>query len=491
VIKLIEELAAEAGTSRWDWEEPKLDDGILSSLKSLAESKIKASYDITEKQERSNALSQAREEVFAELVSEKTSETDANLMATAFKKVEAELVRGRILNGDPRIDGRTTRTVRPISVRTRVLPRVHGSALFTRGETQALVTCTLGTARDEQRIDALGGEYYDRFLMHYNMPPFATGETGRSGPPKRREVGHGRLAKRGLAAVMPDLEEFGYSLRLVSEITESNGSSSMASVCGGSLALMDAGVPITSDVAGIAMGLIQDGPRFAVLSDILGDEDHLGDMDFKVAGTEKGITALQMDLKVDSVSREIMAAALEQAKEGRLHILGEMRKTLSQPQQKLSEHAPNIIKMKISVDKIREVIGKGGVTIRSITEATGANIDVEDDGSISISGASFAVCNAAKERIESITAELELGKIYEGHVTKILDFGAIVSISPNSDGLLHISQIANERVEKVTDYLSENQTIRVKVIKLDEKGRVRLSMKGLDGSAPAEAVAEG
>jgi len=484
---LIEELASEVGKPKWNWEEPTLDAETIGRIKEIASDKVREAYDVTEKQARTEALAQIREKVQSEVLGDDSDDTRANLVSGTFKKIEAELVRNKILDGNPRIDGRTTRTVRPISVRTGLLPRAHGSALFTRGETQALVVCTLGTARDEQRIDALAGEYFDRFLMHYNMPPFATGETGRSGPPKRREVGHGRLAKRGLAAVLPDLEEFGYPVRVVSEITESNGSSSMASVCGGSLALMDAGVPLEADVAGIAMGLIKDGDRFAVLSDILGDEDHLGDMDFKVAGTENGITALQMDLKIDSISEEIMAAALEQAKEGRLHILGEMRKVLSAPRESLSEHAPSVLKMKISVDKIREVIGKGGVTIRGLTEATGATIDIDDDGSITIAGANLGVCNAAKEKIEAITTDLELGKIYEGQVTKILDFGAIVSISPNNDGLLHISQIAKERVEKVTDYLQERQTIRVKVIKMDEKGRIRLSMKGLDEEEESSA----
>ncbi len=480
VIEAITELATEAGNPVWEWTEPSLEESKIGKIKDLATSKIEAAYGVVEKQARSKALSEAKETAISELVTEETSEVEANLISSTLKKIEAGIVRNKILDGEPRIDGRTTREIRPISVRTGVLPRTHGSALFTRGETQALVTCTLGTARDEQRIDSLGGEYFDRFLVHYNMPPFATGETGRAGPPKRRETGHGRLAKRGLMAILPDLDKFGYSLRLVSEITESNGSSSMASVCGGSLALMDAGVNVSNDVAGIAMGLIKEGDRFAVLSDILGDEDHLGDMDFKVAGTEDGITALQMDLKIDSIDQEIMSVALDQAKEGRLHILGEMRKVISQSRDQVSEHAPSVLKMKINVDKIREVIGKGGSTIKSITESTGANIDIDDDGTISISGVSLSVCNAAKEKIEAITTELELGKVYEGRVTKILDFGAIVSILPSNDGLLHISQIAKEHVEKVTDYLSENQEIRVKVIKMDDKGRIKLSMKDLD-----------
>ncbi len=478
VIDAIEELAREAGRPKWEWSDPELDPGRLERLRGLAGERIQVAYGMVEKQPRQQELARIKEEVAAEMAGDEgADDADANLVKGALKKIEAGVVRERILRGEPRIDGRTTRTVRPISVRTGLLPRAHGSALFTRGETQALVSCTLGVARDEQRIDSLYGEYYDRFLVHYNMPPFATGETGRTGPPKRREVGHGRLAKRGLAAVVPDLEGFGHPVRLVSEITESNGSSSMASVCGGSLALMDAGVPVSADVAGIAMGLIQQDDRFAVLSDILGDEDHLGDMDFKVAGTEDGITALQMDIKIDSIGRPIMAAALEQAREGRLHILGEMRKALSKPRESVSAHAPSVLKMKIGVDKIRDVIGKGGVTIRGITESTGANVDVEDDGSVTVSGPTLAICQAAEEMIKAITTELELGKIYEGKVTKILDFGAIVSILPNSEGLLHISQIANERVEKVTDHLSEGQTIRVKVIKMDDKGRIRLSMK--------------
>ena len=395
-------------------------------------------------------------------------------------------MRGQILNGEPRIDGRDTRTVRPISIRPGVLPRAHGSALFTRGETQALVAATLGTSRDEQRIDALQGEYTDRFMLHYNMPPYATGETGRVGSPKRREIGHGRLAKRALLAVLPTPEEFAYSMRVVSEITESNGSSSMASVCGGCLALMDAGVPLKAHVAGIAMGLIKEGKRFAVLSDILGDEDHLGDMDFKVAGTENGITALQMDIKITGITKEIMHAALVQAREGRLHILGKMREALETPRTELSAYAPRMITMKIKPEKIRDVIGKGGAVIRALTEETGTSIDITDDGTVTIACVSSEGGELARKRIEEITADVEVGRIYDGTVLKLLDFGAIVSVLPGKDGLLHISQIANERVANVSDHLKEGQAVRVKVIEADEKGRLRLSMKAALADAQRE-----
>jgi polyribonucleotide nucleotidyltransferase len=398
--------------------------------------------------------------------------------------LESKIVRGQILSGEPRIDGRNTRTVRPITIRTGLLPRTHGSALFTRGETQAMVAATLGTSRDEQRIDALMGEYSDRFMMHYNMPPYATGETGRVGSPKRREIGHGRLAKRALLAVLPSPEEFAYSLRVVSEITESNGSSSMASVCGGCLALMDAGVPLKAHVAGIAMGLIKEGNRFAVLSDILGDEDHLGDMDFKVAGTEKGVTALQMDIKITGITKEIMQAALVQAREGRLHILEKMRTSLEAPRAELSAWAPRMITIKIKPDKIRDVIGKGGAVIRALTEETGTTIDIQDDGTVTIACVSPEAGELARKRIEDITADVEVGRIYDGTVTKLLDFGAIVSVLPGKDGLLHISQIANERVNAVSDYLKEGQQVRVKVLEADDKGRLRLSMKAV---AAAEA----
>ena len=393
--------------------------------------------------------------------------------------IEAKIVRSQILSGEPRIDGRDTRTVRPIEIRTSLLPRVHGSALFTRGETQALVAATLGTDRDSQRIDALAGEYSEHFMLHYNMPPFATGETGRVGSPKRREIGHGRLAKRALVAVLPDRAEFPYSMRIVSEITESNGSSSMASVCGGCLAMMDAGVPLKAHVAGIAMGLIKEGNRFAVLTDILGDEDHLGDMDFKVAGTTTGVTALQMDIKIQGITKEIMQVALAQAKEARLHILGKMQEAMGGAKQEVSQFAPRLYTMKINPEKIRDVIGKGGSTIRALTEETGCTIDIGEDGTITIASTDADKAAHAKKRIEEITAEVEVGKIYEGPITKILDFGALVNLLPGKDGLLHISQIAHQRVEKVTDYLQEGQVVRVKVLETDEKGRVKLSMKAL------------
>ena len=406
--------------------------------------------------------------------------------------LESKIVRSQVLSGEPRIDGRDTRTVRPIEIRTGVLPRTHGSALFTRGETQALVVATLGTARDEQIIDALEGEYRDRFMFHYNMPPFATGETGRVGSPKRREIGHGRLAKRALVPVLPKAEDFAYSIRLVSEITESNGSSSMASVCGGCLALMDAGVPIKAHVAGVAMGLILDGNRFAVLTDILGDEDHLGDMDFKVAGTANGVTALQMDIKVQGITKEIMQVALAQAKEGRLHILSKMQESMSVVRTELSEHAPRMVTIKIHPDKIREVIGKGGATIQAITKETGCSIDIQDDGTVTIASTSASGMEEAKRQIEGITAEAEVGKIYEGPVVKILEFGALVNILPGKDGLLHISEIAHERVKEVKDFLQEGQVVKVKLLAADDRGRLKLSMKALtpEEGGPLPPVAQ-
>ena len=404
-------------------------------------------------------------------------------------ELESKIVRNQILSGEPRIDGRDTRTVRPIAIRTGVLPRTHGSALFTRGETQAIVVATLGTARDEQRIDALMGEYTDRFMLHYNMPPYATGETGRVGTPKRREIGHGRLAKRALLAVLPTAEEFAYSIRVVSEITESNGSSSMASVCGGSLALMDAGVPTKAHVAGIAMGLIKEGNRFAVLTDILGDEDHLGDMDFKVAGTDRGVTALQMDIKIQGITKEIMAVALSQAREGRMHILHLMQEALPHARAEVSQHAPRMMTFKINPEKIRDVIGKGGAVIRALTEETGTTIDIQDDGTITIASVNADACNVARKRIEDITAEVEVGRIYEGTVLRLLDFGAIVQVLPGKDGLLHISQIAKERVNQVSDYVKEGQVVRVKVLEADDKGRLRLSMKAAAEEAAAAAPA--
>lgn len=479
VIKVINELAAEVGKEPWDWTPPQPDTALIEKITALAAKDINEAFKIKAKSERSAKLAEISNRVFAELITEETSTEEANKIKTEFFNLEAKTVRSQILNGEPRIDGRDTRTVRPISIRTGVLPRTHGSALFTRGETQALVVATLGTGRDEQVIDALQGEYKDRFMLHYNFPPFSTGETGRVGTPKRREIGHGRLAKRALVAVLPSQEEFGYTFRLVSEIMESNGSSSMASVCGGSLALMDAGVPIKAPVAGVAMGLIKEGNRVAVLTDILGDEDHLGDMDFKVAGTEEGVTALQMDIKITGITKEIMQVALSQAKEGRLHILGIMKEAASGVSQELSAFAPRIITMKINPEKIRDVIGKGGAVIRALTEETGATIDIEDDGTIKIGCVSAEAGEEAKKRIEAITAEVEIGQSYEGTVIKLLDFGAIVSLLPGKDGLLHISQIAHQRVNAVSDFLKEGQVVKVKVVEADEKGRVRLSMKAL------------
>ncbi|MCU0842890.1 MAG: polyribonucleotide nucleotidyltransferase, partial [Thiobacillaceae bacterium] len=436
-------------------------------------------YSIKQKQSRIAAVDEIRNRVFAEMISEDMDTTQVNVIKDLFHALEARVVRGRILAGEPRIDGRDTRTVRPIAIRTGVLPRTHGSALFTRGETQAMVVATLGTGRDEQIIDALTGEYTDRFMLHYNMPPFATGETGRVGSPKRREIGHGRLAKRALLACLPTKEEFGYTIRVVSEITESNGSSSMASVCGGSLAMMDAGVPMKDHVAGIAMGLIKEGNRFAVLTDILGDEDHLGDMDFKVAGTVRGVNALQMDIKIQGITKEIMQVALTQAREARLHILGVMQQAIAGPRQEMSQFAPRIITMKINPEKIRDVIGKGGAVIRALTEETGTQIDIGEDGTVKIACTSTESGEMAKKRIEDITAEVEVGRVYDGTVLKILDFGAIVNVLPGKDGLLHISQIAHERVNAVADHLKEGQAVRVKVLEADDKGRLRLSMKAL------------
>jgi polyribonucleotide nucleotidyltransferase len=429
-----------------------------------------------------------RKQVIETLTVGSETPADANAVKNVFFDMEAHIVRGRILSGQPRIDGRDTRTVRPISIRHSVLPRTHGSALFTRGETQALVVATLGTGRDEQIIDALQGEYRERFMLHYNMPPFATGETGRIGAPKRREVGHGRLAKRALFAVLPSQEEFTYSIRVVSEVTESNGSSSMATVCGSSLALMDAGVPLKAHVAGIAMGLIKEGNRFAVLTDILGDEDHLGDMDFKVAGTDRGVTALQMDIKIQGITKEIMAVALAQAREGRLHILEIMKGSLGTHRREVSTYAPRLLTMKINPEKIRDVIGKGGSVIRALTEETGTVIDIEDDGTVTIASVNAEAADAARKRIEALTAEVEVGRVYEGTVLRLLDFGAIVSVLPGKDGLLHISQIANERINNVGDYLKEGQRVKVKVLETDEKGRIRLSMKAVSEEAPAKQV---
>ena len=483
-IQAINELVEVAGKPEWDWQAPAKDEALIARVKELAASQIADAFKLTSKQERTQRLNEIRKAV-RNAVSEgvEIPPSDNELKNILFD-IEAEVVRSRILNGEPRIDGRDTRTVRPIDIRVGVLPRTHGSALFTRGETQAIVVTTLGTGRDEQIIDALDGEYRDRFLLHYNFPPFSTGEAGRFGSPKRREIGHGRLAKRSLAAVLPAPQDFSYTIRVVSEITESNGSSSMASVCGGSLAMMDAGVPLKSAVAGIAMGLIKDGGRFAVLTDILGDEDHLGDMDFKVAGTEDGVTGLQMDLKIDSISPSVMKIALEQAKEGRLHILQLMKDALAEGRGEVSDYAPRMLTMKINPEKIRDVIGKGGAVIRGLQEETGTVIEIEDDGSITISSVSSEGAQAAKAKIEEITAEVEVGRVYEGTVLRILDFGAIVSVLPGRDGLLHVSQIANERVNNVSDYLKEGQVVRVKVLETDEKGRIRLSMKALiEGNA--------
>jgi polyribonucleotide nucleotidyltransferase len=476
-IELIHQLVEEGGKPLWDWQPPTKDDSLIARVSSVAESELRDAYRIRSKQERSQRIKEIGARVEAECVAADASPDARRHAGTVLFDLEAKIVREQILAGEPRIDGRDTRTVRPISIRTGVLPRTHGSALFTRGETQAMVVATLGTARDEQIVDALMGEYRDRFMFHYNMPPYATGETGRVGSPKRREIGHGRLAKRALIAVLPTAEEFAYSLRVVSEITESNGSSSMASVCGASLALMDAGVPTKAHVAGIAMGLIKEGNRFAVLTDILGDEDHLGDMDFKVAGTDRGITALQMDIKIQGITKEIMAVALSQAREGRLHILKLMQEAVPHARTEVSQHAPRMMTFKINPEKIRDVIGKGGSVIRALTEETGTTIDIQDDGSITIASVNAEACNVARRRIEAITAEVEVGRIYEGPVLRLLDFGAIVQLLPGKDGLLHISQIAKERVNQVSDYLKEGQVVRVKVLEADEKGRVRLSMK--------------
>ncbi|SDY80836.1 polyribonucleotide nucleotidyltransferase [Nitrosomonas halophila] len=477
VIQAINELADEAGVTAWDWQPAEKDHALAEKISQLAEADLRNAFTLKHKAARTEAINETWQRVFAELgVGTEEGPSEQAAREIGFE-LESKIVRNSILDGESRIDGRGTRTVRPITIRHGVLPRTHGSALFTRGETQALVVATLGTTRDEQRIDALQGDYTERFMLHYNMPPFATGETGRVGTPKRREIGHGRLAKRALVAVLPPVEEFGYSMRVVSEVTESNGSSSMASVCGGCLALMDAGVPLKAHVAGIAMGLIKEGNRFAVLTDILGDEDHLGDMDFKVAGTENGITALQMDIKIQGITKEIMQVALLQAKEGRLHILGIMKQSLPATRENISVHAPRIIKFKINPEKIRDVIGKGGAVIRALTEETGTTIDITDDGVVTIACVNSEGGEQARKRIEDITADVEVGKIYDGLVLKLLDFGAIVSIMPGKDGLLHISQIANERVENVSDHLKEGQAVRVKVLEADDKGRLRLSMK--------------
>jgi polyribonucleotide nucleotidyltransferase len=478
-INAIEELAEVAAKPAWDWKAPEQNQALAAKIAEIAEADLRKAFEMRLKSARSEALKAISKRVHEEVGVGSEGGPDANTVNDLCFALESKIVRNQILDGEPRIDGRDTRTVRPITIRTGVLPRTHGSALFTRGETQALVTVTLGTGRDEQIIDALAGEYRERFMFHYNMPPYATGETGRYGFTKRREIGHGRLAKRSLVGMLPAAADFGYSLRIVSEITESNGSSSMASVCGGSLALMDAGVPIKDHVAGIAMGLIKEGKRFAVLTDILGDEDHLGDMDFKVAGTEKGLTALQMDLKIESITKEIMMVALAQAREARLHILAQMKQAMSGSRTELSSFAPRIIKIKINPDKIRDVIGKGGVVIRGIQEETGTTIEIEDDGMISIACVSPEGGEAAAKRIKELTADVEVGKIYDGTVLRLLDFGAIVQLLPGRDGLLHISQISHERVNAVADHLKEGQSVKVKVLEADDKGRVRLSMKAV------------
>ena len=482
-INAIHELTAEAGKPAWDWQPAPKNEALIARIAEIAQAEIEQAYTIRSKQQRTEKLREIYEKVEAQLTADAeaagTEVADMNEVHGILFEMEANIVRTNILEGKPRIDGRDTRTVRPIEIRQSIVPRTHGSALFTRGETQALVLTTLGTKQDEQIIDSIMGESRDRFIMHYNMPPFATGETGRVGSPKRREIGHGRLAKRALKAVLPSQEEFNYSIRVVSEICESNGSSSMASVCGGCLSMLDAGVPLKDYVAGVAMGLIKEGNKFAVLTDILGDEDHLGDMDFKVAGTANGVTALQMDIKIEGITAEIMQAALAQAHEGRMHILGKMHEMAGDGVKELSVWAPRMITIKINPEKIRDVIGKGGATIRGLCEETGCQIDVEDDGTVTISSNDTERAAVAKKRIEEITADVEVGKVYEGPVLKILDFGAIVSLLPGKDGLLHISQIANERVNKVTDYLQDGQVVRVKVIGFDEKNRPRLSMKAL------------
>ena len=480
VIGAINELADEVNPEVWAWQPTETDAALEAKIREIAADAIAEAFKIRQKQARTTKLDEAWAAVKEALITEDTDTLAANQIKGIFKQLEADVVRGQILDGQPRIDGRDTRTVRPIDIQTGVLPRTHGSALFTRGETQALAVATLGTSRDEQIIDALSGEYTDRFMLHYNFPPYSTGEVGRMGAPKRREIGHGRLAKRALLAVLPAPEDFSYTMRVVSEITESNGSSSMASVCGGCLSLLSAGVPLKAHVAGIAMGLILEGNKFAVLTDILGDEDHLGDMDFKVAGTTDGVTALQMDIKIQGITKEIMQIALEQAKEARFHILGQMQAAVEGPQE-LSAHAPRLYTMKINQDKIRDVIGKGGETIRALTAETGTEINIAEDGTITIAATSEEAGNAAKKRIEQITAEVEVGKVYEGTVLKILDnnVGAIVSVMPGKDGLVHISQIAHERVNNVGDYLKVGQTVNVKALEVDDRGRVRLSIKAL------------
>jgi len=480
-IEAINELTKSAGKPRWDWKPSEDNAELVQLVDQQARARLADAYRITEKQTRYTKVGEIKKEITEALAGGETPKYKADAVGTQLFNLESNIVRERILNGEPRIDGRDFKTVRPITVRVGVLPRTHGSALFTRGETQALVTTTLGTTRDAQQIDALEGERREPFMLHYNFPPFSVGETGMMGSPKRREIGHGNLARRGIAAVLPKMDDFPYVLRVVSEILESNGSSSMASVCGTSLALMDAGVPVKEPVAGVAMGLVVEGGRYKVITDILGDEDHLGDMDFKVAGTASGVTALQMDIKVDSVTPEIMKIALEQAKEGRLFILGEMNKVLDKPRAVMSEWAPSIITLKIDPEKIRDVIGKGGAVIRQITEETGTTIDIENDGTVKIASVQGTAGREAQRRIELITADVEVGRIYEGRVARLMDFGAFVTILPGRDGLVHISQISDERVEKVSDKLNEGDVVRVKVLEVDRQGRVRLSMRNVEG----------
>ncbi len=479
-IKAINELVAKAGKPAWDWKAPAIADGLVDAVAALAETELGKAYSIIEKQARHTRIGEIKKAVVEALAAGETPKYDARKVSDQFGLLEYNIVRRRILAGEPRIDGRDMHTVRQIRVETGVLPRTHGSALFTRGETQALVTTTLGTGRDAQIIDALAGERKEPFMLHYNFPPFSVGETGMMGSPKRREIGHGNLARRGVHAVMPDMTSFPYIIRVVSEILESNGSSSMASVCGTSLALMDAGVPLKAPVAGIAMGLVLEGGKFQVLTDILGDEDHLGDMDFKVAGSADGITALQMDIKIEGITREIMQVALDSARKARLHILGEMAKVITTARPQMSEWAPTIITMKIDPEKIREVIGKGGAVIRGITEETGATIDIENDGTVKIASVNGQAGREAQRRIELITSEVEVGSVYEGKVVRLMDFGAFVQILPGKDGLVHISQISDERVERVSDKLKEGDVVRVKVLEVDRQGRVRLSMRSVD-----------
>lgn len=491
IIQVIKEMVSEAGVSSWDWTPPEINPAFAKHVAELSQSELERAYHLKDKIERYQAIEELRDRVLDQILTENENKEDELLKLQeakiVFSKLERQIVRGRILQGQSRIDGRDNKTVRPIAIQVGFLPRTHGSALFTRGETQAIVVATLGTERDAQTIDALEGERKENFMLHYNFPPYSVGEVGQVGSPKRREIGHGNLAKRGVAAVLPEQKDFSYVIRIVSEITESNGSSSMATVCGTSLALMDAGVPIKAHVAGVAMGLVKEGEQFAVLTDILGDEDHLGDMDFKVAGTTTGITALQMDIKIDGITETIMQTALEQAREGRLHILGIMNQSIAGPRQEMSAYAPRILTMRIPSDKIRDVIGKGGVTIRALTEETGTVIDISDDGAIKVAAADLAACEEAMRRIESLTADVVIGNTYEGTVTKIMDFGAIVSFLPGKQGLVHISQIANERIAQVSDRLQEGQTVRVKVLEIDRQGRIRLSMKEIENQSNQQA----